>query len=1222
MKKLITTVLLTMLILCIFTFSVCASEYKWDFEGTDNPGISAWDGHHSLSFSDGFMVITRASTGDSGGIDVTPQETLAASDYPYMVIKVLKPENGQSLSFNTYYVTGDMTNITGDGLKDAYKADYEDSVYDYYVTDFSSKTEYSKGNIKKFVFTVGNVGKWEIEEIRLTSDLSFLYIETETPVTGTVKTFQLDGEKTIDADSESIILAPFIEYADGTVETDFSKIKYATDTVNGLISVNEDGTLTVEGRMNGELNITAILPEYDTKITETVTISNQEPRIPTGDIDVVMYGNSIRAHPPAPSIGWPEYADWGMAASSTDKDYAHRFLYYMEQKYGKGNVTLHPSTSIATFEWAIAGKGDNYDYSTDAEILQMIDIIIEKVSAADADIVTFQMGENVGYAVTYLEYFHATEVLVNAVKEAFPDTLIVVCTSFWGGENRVKAITQTAKTTGVPIANLHTLATRENYAWDAEWLKDAIDGVKNHPGDGGMDNIAKLIFEQTNMNLSTVVLNDYTSLPASAEIIQKNPEITSEYGTLQLNAKIYPEDAAQDVIWTTSNKNIATVDESGLVKAVNNGTVKITATSKLVDTVFAEVEVAVSGQTIPYTVTYDQNSTDTVANMPSANTLAKEQFVFDTVYPVRSKYRFLGWSLTPDGEVIDGTYITEDTTVYAIWEKAYRWDWSRDGYKEDFTADNGFNQYVTGGKYMAIATDTNLETGEVLTFKSPEIDINPADYKILAIRMENSDFASDTSVILTLHTKNGDVTLSQSITQTSRTEYAFSLESVSGTITSFEFNPTNIDCTVLLDSIEFCNEPSLIFNVGNADASEVTGLPSAVYENNNGYAPLPENIPSRAGYTFLGWSKDPDSKLLVDGKSVKTDAALTLYAVWDKNDHFEFDSMDDYNMSSMVEDETYISDGILYMTTYRADGVADPIISPKNALSYTAESTSGKVEFRMKWSIEDTAGHTQIYYTTTAGPNLSEGNSAHVKLNKPVSDGFENKTIDLGAISTWTGDIKSFRFDPYNVNGKAEIDYIRFTDSEANITTESGETRKLTVNDKAYHIVRTGGTLAPVGCIEVENLALSGDIDMKNGCITVTDKAEIADTADYAVYPLDMSALGITAEDSFYISGCETEITPVNGAKYIIKTYNGTGFVAYRKKGTSELTVVTVNTKSSDEPLTFITAYYNSLRVSDTSITESANETLKITLNGDFTKLITVNNTKSFTPVFGAITIK
>ena len=51
--------------------------------------------------------------------------------------------------------------------------------------------------------------------------------------------------------------------------------------------------------------------------------------------------------------------------------------------------------------------------------------------------------------------------------------------------------------------------------------------------------------------------------------------------TLQLTAVVTPDKASQEVTWTTSNADVATVDANGLVTAVAQGNVTITATSKV-----------------------------------------------------------------------------------------------------------------------------------------------------------------------------------------------------------------------------------------------------------------------------------------------------------------------------------------------------------------------------------------------------------------------------------------------------------------------------------------------------------------------------------------------------------------------------------------------------------------------------------------------------------------
>ena len=64
-------------------------------------------------------------------------------------------------------------------------------------------------------------------------------------------------------------------------------------------------------------------------------------------------------------------------------------------------------------------------------------------------------------------------------------------------------------------------------------------------------------------------------------------------GTLQLSATVAPAAALQTITWSTSDAAIATVSAAGLVSAVSNGSVTITATSH-VSTVKAEVSITIT----------------------------------------------------------------------------------------------------------------------------------------------------------------------------------------------------------------------------------------------------------------------------------------------------------------------------------------------------------------------------------------------------------------------------------------------------------------------------------------------------------------------------------------------------------------------------------------------------------------------------------------------------
>ena len=76
--------------------------------------------------------------------------------------------------------------------------------------------------------------------------------------------------------------------------------------------------------------------------------------------------------------------------------------------------------------------------------------------------------------------------------------------------------------------------------------------------------------------------------------------LTSPRKTLQLSAACTPEDASQEVIWSTSDASLATIDANGLLTMRGAGTVTITATSADTPTVSASVELVISGVKVNY----------------------------------------------------------------------------------------------------------------------------------------------------------------------------------------------------------------------------------------------------------------------------------------------------------------------------------------------------------------------------------------------------------------------------------------------------------------------------------------------------------------------------------------------------------------------------------------------------------------------------------------------
>ncbi len=86
-----------------------------------------------------------------------------------------------------------------------------------------------------------------------------------------------------------------------------------------------------------------------------------------------------------------------------------------------------------------------------------------------------------------------------------------------------------------------------------------------------------------------------TTLPNPTAVEITNTETSLMQGnTLQLNLAWTPSPAADDVAWTSSNNEVATVSETGLVTAVAAGEVDITVTSTVVATVTDTIHLTVT----------------------------------------------------------------------------------------------------------------------------------------------------------------------------------------------------------------------------------------------------------------------------------------------------------------------------------------------------------------------------------------------------------------------------------------------------------------------------------------------------------------------------------------------------------------------------------------------------------------------------------------------------
>jgi hypothetical protein len=180
---------------------------------------------------------------------------------------------------------------------------------------------------------------------------------------------------------------------------------------------------------------------------------------------LLVIGNSISRHPPAPDIGWS--GDWGMAASSADKDFAHV----------AGSILGRPVTVInfATLE------RDPTSAMTDIKAM---------TSTIDSrTLVVIELGDNVMPAV--LDSFRPAYDLL--LKNASSGQALLCVSTFWEKASTDAAIKTICEANGghyLYIGDIY--GSVEGFAERAanEFPDPAVNG---HPHDWSMSQIGQRV---------------------------------------------------------------------------------------------------------------------------------------------------------------------------------------------------------------------------------------------------------------------------------------------------------------------------------------------------------------------------------------------------------------------------------------------------------------------------------------------------------------------------------------------------------------------------------------------------------------------------------------------------------------------------------------------------------------------------------------------------------
>ena len=165
----------------------------------------------------------------------------------------------------------------------------------------------------------------------------------------------------------------------------------------------------------------------------------------------------------------------------------------------------------------------------------------------------------------------------------------------------------------------------------------------------------------------TVTVNAADYVPVESVSLNKTSTTLTVGDTETLTATVQPDGASnRTVTWTSSNPSVATVDASGTVTAVSEGTANITVTTE--DGNFtATCEVTVNP--VEYTVTVLTDGSGRASASPS--TAAAGEPVTLTATPANG-WRFERWEVVSGGVTIENNSFTmpaENVTVRAVFSR-------------------------------------------------------------------------------------------------------------------------------------------------------------------------------------------------------------------------------------------------------------------------------------------------------------------------------------------------------------------------------------------------------------------------------------------------------------------------------------------------------------------------------------------------------------------------
>lgn len=193
---------------------------------------------------------------------------------------------------------------------------------------------------------------------------------------------------------------------------------------------------------------------------------------------MLVIGNSIMNHGPAPDFGW--FNNNGMAASAPEKDFVHLLTGQLQTLYAGVAVKLQSSGSLER-QYGMS----NYS----------IDEFNEPVQQFKPDLILVRMGENVDDSQVQARNFETSfrEFLERLVLLSGSQPIKIVCTtSVWSNPQADAVIRKITNEKGYTLVDLSSMVGQGQY-FASQYANGAVAA---HPNDAGMQRIDELIWEK------------------------------------------------------------------------------------------------------------------------------------------------------------------------------------------------------------------------------------------------------------------------------------------------------------------------------------------------------------------------------------------------------------------------------------------------------------------------------------------------------------------------------------------------------------------------------------------------------------------------------------------------------------------------------------------------------------------------------------------------------